>query len=421
MGLESQDCVASELFDYFHNRDILQRREAAEAIAKIDPAPIIRALNSSDAAKRKAALEMVGGIELKSAIKKVAELIEDPDDEVRVMACGTLGEIQGYIAKKILIKKTKSPDTQVKFAAVAALGRAYTPGFYTIIRDALCSNENALVEAGQKAVEFSQEPDLLKRLLKDQSLTGDARNALWKAISNSPMAHGNNVLEVSTDLSDEHQESAVIFFKNFFYVTDYKILKKLKKQKGVIGRWADEHLEYDKRRLELLSNAWKEVSKTLICKFPVKETADLLADADFETLIATCEHLAQLTDKDHTIADLILELLKDKRSRVRAGALTGINKMNKPPKQLEDFLLKMLEDNDPTVRYYSCLAAAKHNQIGAVEAIGRLIDDSTSADWYRIGVGRAVKNAARYALDILNPASKVWRKPFQESFREKKD
>ena len=128
-----------------------------------------------------------------------------------------------------------------------------------------------------------------------------------------------------------------------------------------------------------------------------------------------------MTDEDHKIGALILELIRDKRSRVRAGAMTAITKMYKPPKQFEDFLPKMLEDNDPTVRYYSCLAAAKHLQIGAVEAIGRLIDDSNTLDWYQPELGRTVKNAARYALDILRPSTKVWRKPFQESFREKKD
>jgi hypothetical protein len=422
MGVESQDRLASELFDYFHDRDILQRREAAEAIAQIESAPIIRALSSSNAAKRKAALEMAGGIELKLAVKKVSELIEDPDDEVRVMACGTLGEIQGDTAMKILIKKAKSSDNKVKFAAVAALGRAYTKEAYPIIRDALCSNETDLVEAGQRAVTFSREPELLKTLLRDHSLTGGARDAIWKAIKGSPMVHGNTVIAVASELSDDHQQKAIDFFENDFSVPDYMLVK-LKQQTAAIGRWAEEELKNKKRKDKLLSTARQNVSNKLFGEFSVSQVADLLDNSifEFETLIATCEHLAKMTDEDHKIGALILELIRDKRSRVRAGAMTAITKMYKPTKQLEDFLPKMLEDNDPTVRYYSCLAAAKHLQIGAVEAIGRLIDDSTSTEWYNPDVGRTVKDAARYALDILRPASKVWRKPFQESFREKKD
>jgi HEAT repeat protein len=128
-----------------------------------------------------------------------------------------------------------------------------------------------------------------------------------------------------------------------------------------------------------------------------------------------------LADEDRTIRALILELLREESPRVRAGAMTALKYMYKSLDQFENFLPKMLEDNDPTVRYNSCLVAAKHKQTLAVEAIGRLIDDSNTLDWYQPNIGRTVKNAARYALDVIRPASKVWRKPFQESFREKKD
>jgi HEAT repeat protein len=420
MGVESQDRVASQLFDYFHDRDIFQRREAAEAIAAIDPAPIVRALSSSDASRQKGALEMSGGIELKSAIKEIAGLIEDADDDVRVLACGALGEIQNDTAVKALLKAAQDSNSKVRCAAVAALGRSYKPDAYPIIRDALISDNTVLVEAGQRAVAFSREPDLVKTLLRDQLLTKGTRDAIWKAIKGSPMAHGDTVITVAAELSDDHQHKAINFFEKYFDVS-LNMLEKLKQQTGAIGRWAEGELKNEKRKEKLLSTARQNVSNKLLGKFSVSQAADLLDNPEFENLVATCEHLAKLADKDRTIEALILELLRDKRSHVRAGAMTAIRDMSKTPEHLEDFLPKMLEDNDPTVRYYSCLAASKHKQIGAVEAISRLIDDSTSTDWFNKGVGRTVKDAASYALDKLRPASKVWRKPFQESFREKKD
>jgi HEAT repeat protein len=420
MGVESQDRLASELFDYFHDRDILQRREAAEAIAVLDPAPIVRALTSTEVSRCKAALEMAGGIELKSAIKEIVGLIKDADEEVRALACGALGEIQSDKAVKTLLKAAHDGNSKIRCAAVAALGRYYKPDAYPIIRDALSSDNTVLVEAAQRAVAFSREPDLLKALLRDQLLPKSTRNTIWKAIKCSPMVHGDTVIAIAAELSDDHQQKATDFFTNDFSVPNY-ILVKLKKQTGPLRQWADAELKNRKREKDLLFNARSEVSYELDEEFSVSEVAYFLDDSDFEILIATCEHLAELANEDYTIENLILELLRDKRARVRAGALTAISDMSKPPKQLERFLPEMLVDNDPTVRYYSCLVAANHKQIGAVEAISRLIDDSTSTDWYNTDVGGTVRDAARYALDILHPASKVWRKPFQKSFREKKD
>jgi HEAT repeat protein len=423
MGVEFQDRLASELFDYFHDRDILQRREAAEAIAVIDPAPIIRALISHEVYRRKAALEMAGGMELKSAIQETAGLIEDADEDVRVLACGALGEIQGDTAVKALLKAARDSNSKIRCAAVTALGRAYRPEAYPIIKDALCSNNNSLIKAGQRAVEFSQGPDLIKKLLQDQSLNENSRDALWSAIKSSPGAHGNIVLEVAAELSDDDQKNAISFFENYFNL-DIDMLEKLKEQEGELGKWAGESLKNRVEKKKLLSTARQNLSSKLSGKFSVKQAADLLNDSDFETLIATSEYLAELAVKNLTIGNLLLDLLRDKRSRVRAGAMTAISSMSEPPVQPERFLLAVLEtlsDNDPTVRYYSCLVGAKHKQMGAVEAIGRLIDDSTRPDWYNTDVGRTVKDAASYALDKLRPASKVWRKPFQESFREKKD
>ena len=48
-------------------------------------------------------------------------------------------------------------------------------------------------------------------------------------------------------------------------------------------------------------------------------------------------------------------------------------------------------------------------------------DNAEITYWYRPEIGMLVKDAAIYALEKLRPNSKVWRKPFQQTFYEKSD
>src|SRR5207237_1150820 len=104
LPLDSQDRAVWLLFDFFHDRDLVQRREAAETIALLNRAPVIRALGSPSPAHRKAALEMLAGIEEKAACADIARLLADEVEEVRLLACAALGEIATPAAVDALLR-----------------------------------------------------------------------------------------------------------------------------------------------------------------------------------------------------------------------------------------------------------------------------------------------------------------------------
>jgi hypothetical protein len=82
----------------------------------------------------------------------------------------------------------------------------------------------------------------------------------------------------------------------------------------------------------------------------------------------------------------------------------------------DSFLEETLQHHDSTLRYCGCYTAAECRKVEYINMINELADDTAQPSWYWEYVGSTVKEAARYALAKLNPRSKVWQKPFQESF-----
>jgi HEAT repeat protein len=412
LGAEAQDRAVTQLFDYFHQRDLVQRREAAETIAHLDPAPVVRALTSPAASRRKAALEMLGGMELQSAASTVAALSRDVDQEVRIMACGALGEIQGPTAVAALLEAIKAEEPKLSAAAVAALGRTDDPRAAAEVKKALGSTNPSLVGAGQKAVEQSRSAGLIQALLKDSALPANARMALWDAIDRLPITRTGWVLDVVSDLSEADQQRLVAFLKQGFDV-ERGTLVAWSKSDGPMGLWALKRVKAAEESDKKTREAENRVTARLTKECSVDQVAELLANPDIESTWAVIRRLA---GRKAEAKDLLAELLRDKRPRVRAGALDAIFVMGRDLGLLEPVLPKALDDKDPTVRYYACLAAAKHKQLGVVEQLGHLLGDSAVPSWYRSQIGLTVREAAAHALDLLRPLSKVWRKSFQKSF-----
>src|SRR6185369_14623588 len=127
LGDYAQDAVASTLFTYFSDKDVNQRCDAAEVIAALDPAPLVRALGSPITVHRRAAIEMLGGLGLRSASTHLVHCLEDPDPTCRVLACGALGAIGGSEVTSILVGLTRDKDIAIACAALEALGRLGIP------------------------------------------------------------------------------------------------------------------------------------------------------------------------------------------------------------------------------------------------------------------------------------------------------
>ncbi|MDM8514932.1 HEAT repeat domain-containing protein [Desulfobacterales bacterium HSG16] len=416
MDEKNQIYISMILFDFFQTQDINLRREAAEAIAAINPSPIIHALKSNDKSRKKVALEMLGGIGLESAGSEIVPLLKDKDIETRKLACGALGEIGGSVAIKTLIKASRSRQIEIKAEAIGALGRAYDSRACPFIKKALRSKKPLLVEAGIRAVRHSQYPGIVQNLMKDKRIKKNARKALWQAIEMEPKTLGKWILEITNELTDEEQ----IKLKSFFYkYTGYIENQYLEKSANEECEWKGLELSRRKEQDVKIQAASEKIFNNCSKQFSLKKAASLLLDQDNINMWGACWAFARIADKEEKVHIKIIELVQDSRPRIRAGALQTLSQMNKAPNNLDKILTVFFQDDDPTVRYYACLVAMKHEIIEAVESINQLLSDMGQPAWCWRGVGNLVKDAAVAALDHLNPSSVVWRKPFQKSFNEK--
>jgi hypothetical protein len=442
LPLDSQDRAVSQLFDYFHNRDLIQRREAAEAVALLNPAPVIRALASPSAAHRKAALEMLAGIEEKSACTQIVRLLQDEDEEVRLLACAALGEIATRPAVNALLQAAAETDAILAAAAIAALGRShgspllcrkgvigrlaasagqgrrYDSRAAKCIRQALPSSVPQRVAAAQKAVQSSRRPGLIHHLLRDRTLDVRARDRLWEAIDRAPRQVSLWVQDIVTALPPNDQEKAVKLFERHG-TTANEALEQLSKSTGFAGDWAKGKLKAAQEREERLVNVRERVRAALGRSPSAAQYANLLAASDFDTRWATINELSQKVREGGATKRLFLALLRDTRPVVTAGAINALYHAPNDLGLLRPLLPGLLAHPDPTVRYVSCLAAAQHRHTEVVEHISRLIDNRDTAAWLYPTVGGTVADAAAHALDALHPSWKVWSKPTQVSFRNR--
>ncbi len=415
LGAIAQERVANQLFDYFHDRDQRQRRDAAEVIAQLDPAPLIRTLESQASDARKTAIEMVGGIELEAATDHLVSLLGDTNPEVRLLACGALGEINNAAAVAALADATRSDEDQLAAAAVRALGRTSGSLAAQEITRALSSGDNLLLEAAKDAVRNAPIPDLIQRLLLDDFLSGNARKAVWDVLLDTPktLTSWDSIID---RMPKENLVIALLFCQRYLSTNVEAVLVAIKNRGGKTGWKARQLLRelYDSvRKVEQDKDRIREI---ISGQGAISQTAQLLGDPHSDTFLGTVEGLIE---GGSIVAVLLPDLLELNRSSVTAGALMALFSMNATVEIHDRLLLRALRDNDASARYWACLAAAKLLQTGCVEAISGLSDDLNEPAWHIPWVGRAVRDAAAYTLDELRPATRVWRKPFQVSFRDK--
>jgi tetratricopeptide (TPR) repeat protein/HEAT repeat protein len=418
----TQDSIARQLFDYFHNRDRLQRRDAAEAIAALDPACLLRALSSASAFQKKAALEMLGGIELREAAPDIVALLDDPDQQIRVLACGALGEIQGAVAVKALKSAAGGIDRAVAAAAILALGRTDSSEATAVIKDALSSQTGGMVRVATTALAASRHPVHVQHLLLDPSVGVRARQAIWKAVKRSPHTLVPPICEILHSLPDAIlQEASQSPHDNMKHAA----LSRLSRQGGKAATNASRQLSTDFVSWNESADAAakKQVDALLV------ETADLpLLSGKFKDIYFRRAAAKRLANGSQEMGRLIERLLKSGDELMESEAYRAVYSSTRVVEIPERTMLGGLTDLDPTVRYFACLAASRQTNPALAEVISGLIDDAAKADRYRINLGfisgvstklgECVSDAAHYALDRLNPRSKVWRKRFQRTFME---
>jgi energy-coupling factor transporter ATP-binding protein EcfA2 len=418
----TQDRIAEQLFDYFHHRDRLQRRDAAEAIAALNPACLLRALSSASLFQRKAALEMLGGIEWLEAAPHIAALLNGSDRQTRILACGALGEIQGEVATAALKGAADDKDAAVSTAAIRAAARVETLDATAIIKRTLLKGNANLAKAAQSALEQARSAFHLQNLLNDNSISGPARQVIWNAVRHSSGTLVQQLSNILSDLSDRALEEASM---NGNQSLKHEALKRLSKRGGPIAVAASQRLatEFGSRDDRAFERAEKEAARLVVAHADLDQLCE-----KFENQYFWFAAKDRLADGSQDMEALIGRLAKSGNNLLRIEAFRAVYSSNRNIEISERIILEGLADKDATVRYFACLAASRQKFPGLVEAVSILVEDSATPNSslsehnFLNGIlsklGNSVSDSAHHALDRLHPASKVWRKPFQETFKK---
>lgn len=405
-----QDSIAAALFDYFYAREPAIRREAAETIAVLDPAPILRALDSPNVERRRAALEMLGGLELTRAVGDIVARIHDEDSEVRALACGALGEIGSPDAIEALMRAAQSDDPVVTHAAIRALGRVDSPQALFWIRSAVVSDSGELREAGHDALRFLRAPGLAVVLLNQGKLPSDALDILWEHLLDAAPRFAEAISKTVDKLPAESIPQALRLLSLSSRQWHRAALESLSGREGSVGELAKKSLGEAKKTESQPGNS---SLRPLPTPLTLETLSAYIDQQPGEVVWKTGQHIAQKKDS----LPILLKLVERAgvSQRVALEALYHIQ----GKAQLSERLLEiLLGSSDASVRYLTCLVMEKHGLTGAYSALMRLLEDDGSPDWYYLNVGVRVRHAAAKAMEALHPASRVWSRPFQSSFRE---
>jgi len=409
LSRSEQDHMAERLFEYFRERDICQRRDAAEVIGVIDHGPLLRALKSSEELVCVVALEMIGGLELREATVPIIQLMRRKDLSSRlwIASIGALGEIGGPEAERAIREVPAEAGDRVVGAATRAAGRIGTRSMVRIVRAALTSHLASLKTAARDAIVSSRSPHLVKGLLRDGAVKGKARDLLWKFISQaeSPLQAWVEEALPKLDLPDLERAVEILSLKRTAL-------------KGIISKGDAQRAAQAKRDVAVL-----EQDDADRARVTVKVASSLLEDASVAEVVKCLgrgwHHLwatARRISTFKNLSALVKEMAADDDEEVRLCALASLYFAVSRTELPDSFYRTAIDDSAPGIRYMACLAAGDQGRTSVVESVAKLIGDTGESNWYIIGIGPRVSSAASSALDKLRPNSKVWRKPFQTSF-----
>jgi HEAT repeat protein len=83
---------------------------------------VIRALDNADNLICSGAIELVGEMNLRNALGKVAALINNPDREIKMAAASTLARLEGEKSVDAIAPLLEDPDPRIRLHAVKAIG-----------------------------------------------------------------------------------------------------------------------------------------------------------------------------------------------------------------------------------------------------------------------------------------------------------
>jgi HEAT repeat protein len=396
-----QTRVAWSLLRFIATRTNEQRFEAAEAVAALDSDVVVRALNSPERDIRHAALFMAGGLSLSSAQPVLIEALRNIEDEQSAeLTCLALGEIGGTGAVEVLVHHTSSASVRIAAAAVRGLGSCIEEAAFPYLMAALYEERPEMVRAAQRGIAAAVSMDLSSYLANAIEADTDVNG---RSISISTATRLNRILE-GFDRARNGDDQLVAPLAHLIRTNSIeadqfnapwlaKGIKRIRTRKSVREKGSWERIK------EKLLTADDVVAA--LRKYRTDSVAKALADAGSRSLPI----LRGLSshDSDQVRLTILTALWYYQDIQSDATWRSYIH---------PSLLVRGLQDKNPGIRYFACLAVEHLGLIECIPFVRLLTRDDSRGQWTR-SVGPRVSDAANKALDSLRPESSVWRKDWQ--------
>jgi HEAT repeat protein len=406
MSSDNQDQIATSIMNVFSESDRVLRRQAAEALANIGTQPLLRALQRNDPLWKCAAIEMIGGLERKEAIAPLIQVLDDPSEDVRALACGALSEIGKSM--KIVYFQTAA-DSKTLDLILEAIRRKLVPGESVSVR--VSAIEALFQIADDKGV-----TDWLPLLLDDQPEVVKRVGKKLKSLSYSRIEEwpDSDVFVCDREFYDRN-DPAILAIINALKTENHTWQRKIV---GFVSTWcgcpkALNHAlisESGERILSIIIKLLERIddpdSWDALDHFIRHGNLSLRGEAERvrnglsaprTTYREPRKELGRINDVKELIASLndrkLCKEAEDKLVRIAEAAI--------------DKLIDALKHQEWRIRKHAALALGRIGDKRAAIALEELVDDEKEE----------VSKAAQQAVLQLRPTAKVWMKKWQKSFR----
>jgi hypothetical protein len=414
--VERRRMISRRLFDFFEDSDLATRREAAEVIGTLEPTAILDAIGSAEVSSSRAAIEIAGGLRLEGAVEPLRAIIRDDgcDLDIRVLACGALGEIAREQPKvlKWLIRFARTSDhPRLRHEVICGIAHACAQAdAFDLLTDAMSSDDPGARQASITAIRQGPSAKLLERLVaanRYEDLAVEVKSEIWDAILRSGEAESRDIVQVvAKSLKREDLLRYTTGKWNRPWLEDVLI-------EEFCERWPNQCSQLKRPEcadlIEACSYTVQWMRRAVQANCAQSVIAHFQSRSDFPALGHFLRELVGTGERDLRVMAFRLAWFTDEPVEMSRGIGHFLT-----PSRMRGFL----KSQDARERYWACLITGFLAHRENVELLRELSSDRGQSDPHDPIIGFEVGDAARHMLDLLAPGSAIWRKPWQRSFRD---
>jgi HEAT repeat protein/MinD-like ATPase involved in chromosome partitioning or flagellar assembly len=380
---------------------------------------VLRQLNATDPAVRRAAVEALGAYREPSVSDSLLRSLDDEDATVRHAAVQALGARREPGLTAFVLGSLKDPDSAVRMAAVQALGARWEPGVTEALLRMLEDPDPAVRHAAVQALGTREEPGVTEALLVRSSRDVDSavRRVAVQALGARPEpVVTETLLRMLEDPDSAVRRAAVQALGTREEPGVTEALLQSLSDPAVRGA-AVQALGAQHGDPEFLSRFLNDVDPA-VRRAAVQALGARREPWVIEALLRSLEDPGSAVRRaavqalgarqEPALTEFLLPLLEDSVPAVRRAAVQALGARQEPA--LTEFLLPLLEDSDPAVRRAAVQALGARQEPALTEFLLPLLEDSdpavrrTAINLMASRQGPYVTEALLQSLDDADPA-----------------